>query len=307
MRSVLTVVFVSAMATACVDETDTETDFATRTQGVLEGNKIATNKIATNKIALNKIATNQISSNKIATNGILLNENTSQELLATADGREVLSYVIGCAIPANVTLIGKYAGVTYQFQGDIGLAPSWLKQPLRETDQRWVSACLISRVNLFEIPVSISIRGPHAALKVTQNEARDYSAEEGAFFGNVFTPGDEPIIWNACRGRTQASGESGDLALRDCTEPDPANPGFTMCGFTFAGDCADWVQPRNAYACQKFQEPARPRGHHDRDDDLDTRDYRGGYYERCHDEPGFGRWHHAERYTEVVTVFVQPQ
>lgn len=292
------------MATACVDETDV----ATRTQGVLEGNKIATNKIATNKIALNKIATNQITSNKIATNGILLNENTATALLATEDGREVLSYVISCAIPSDVSLIGKYAGVTYEFQGDIGLAPDWLKRPLRETEQRWVSACLISRVNLFGISVSISIRGPHASLKVGEIEARDYSAEEGAFFGNVFTPADDPIIWNACRGREQAVGESGDLALRDCTEPDPANPGFTLCGFKFAGDCADWTRPANAYSCQKFREPVPQRGQGQYDsDDLNGREYRGGYYERCNDSPGFGRWQHAERYTEVITVFVQPQ
>ena len=41
-------------------------------------------------------------------------------------------------------------------------------------------------------------------------------------------------------------------------------------------------------------------------DDLNSNDYRGGYYEQCHDAPGFGGWYHAERYTEVITVFVAP-
>ena len=302
MRSVITVVFVSAMATACVGDADV----ATRTQGVLEDNKIALNKIALNKIALNKIALNKIALNKIALNGLLqLNEESAGDLLSTEDGREVLSYVIGCAIPSDVTLTGEHEGVTYEFPGDIGLASRWVTHALDEGEQRWVSACLISRVNLFGISVSISIRGPHASLKVSEGEARDYAAEEGAFFGNVFTPGDEPIILNACRGRDQATSEGGDLELRDCTEPDPANPGLTMCGFVDAGDCADWTQPVNEYACKSFRNPTE-RGGPDSDDVLNSRDYNGGYYERCHDAPGLGRWADAERYPEVITVFVQP-
>jgi hypothetical protein len=290
------------MATACVGEPDV----ATRTQGVLEDNKIALNKIALNKIALNKIALNKIALNKIALNGLLLlNDATTGGLISTEDGREVLSYVIGCAIPGDVTLAGEHEGVTYEFPGDIGLAPRWIEQSLDEHEQRWVSACLISRVNLFGVSVSISIRGPHASLKVSEGEARDYSAEEGAFFGNVFTPEGEPIIWNACRGRDQAITESGDLDLRDCAQPDPANPGFTMCGFVDAGDCADWTQPVNAYACRSFRKPAERRVRDD-DDVLNSRDYHGGYYERCHDSAGLGNWQHAVRYPEVITVFVQP-
>jgi hypothetical protein len=304
MRSVITVVFVSTMATACVTD-PTDPDASTRTQGVLEDNKITTNKITTNQLALNKITTNKITTNKITTNGIELNKITTNGLISTEDGRDVLSYVISCAIPSGVTLYGEHEGVVYQFPGDIGLAPRWLDRSIDETDQRWVSACMIARVNLYGTPVPLSIRGPHTALKVNEAEARDYSAEEGAFYGNIFTPAGEPIIWNACRGRAQATGEGGGLQLRECAEPDPANPGFTMCGFVYAGDCADWTQPVNTYACQKFRQPVE-RNVRDDDDVLNSRDYHGGYYERCHDSQGFGRWQGAERYTETITVFVAP-
>ncbi len=285
------------MATACVGEPGVSTS----TQGVLEGNRIASNRIASNRIALNRIASNRIASNQISNN---LYRIASNELLATAEGRELLSYVVSCAIPHGITLVAEHEGVSYEFAGEIGLAPKWLERSLREGEQRWVSACLIARVNLFGIPVSISIRGPHDALTVTQDEAEDYSVEEAAFYGNVFTSIDEPLIWNACRGRDEAAGESGDLDLRDCSEPDPANPGFTLCGFNDAGDCADWAPPRNAYACKKFRRP----GHHVAadDGDLSSRDHRGGFYEQCHDSPGFGHWHHAERFNEVITVFLTP-
>ncbi len=91
MRTFLTVVFVSAMATACVDEPDV----STRTQSVLEGNAIAINGIATNGVALNGIATNGIATNKLSNN---LYKLASNDLMSTDEGREVLKYVIGCAI-----------------------------------------------------------------------------------------------------------------------------------------------------------------------------------------------------------------
>jgi hypothetical protein len=298
MRTALTVVLVSTMATACVGEPD----LSTRTQGVLEGNAIASNAIASNTIHLNAIASNAIASNAISDNLLQL---TSTELLATPDGRELLTYIVSCALPREVTLTGSYAGVSYQFIGDIGLASSWTARSLRETEQRWVSACLIARVNLYGIPVSISIRGAHKALKVSEAEARDYSVEEGAFYGNVFRAVDEPIVWNACRGRGQAVSESGTLDLRDCTEEDPTNPGFTRCGFAYAGDCGDWAPPANAYACKRFRNPSSRHAITDTDV-LSTRDYHGGFYEECHDSPGFGTWHHAERFAEVLTVFVMP-
>jgi hypothetical protein len=304
MRSVLTVVFVATMATGCVGEPDV----STRTQGVLEVNKITVNKITVNRVQLNKITVNKITVNKITVNGYALNEVAAGDLLSTEDGRELLSYAIQCAIPAGITIIGQHAGVTYEFGGDIGLAPRWLNRPLRVADQRWLSACLLARVNFFGVSVPISLRGPHASLKVTESEAEDFSVEEASFFGNIFTPLDEPVIWNACRGRDEATDESGDLDLRDCSEPDPQNPGKTLCGFNYAGDCGDWERPRNAYACRKFRRPQE----HVLDEqgnpgtEIDPRDHRGGYYEQCHDEAGFGHWSHASRYSEVITVFVAP-
>ncbi len=300
----MTVVFVSAMASGCV----TEPDVSTRTQGVVEGNAIAANAIAANAIAANAIAANAISEDVylIAANN----------LMDTTERRELLKYVVGCAIPAGVTLVGTHAGVTYEFHGDIGLAPRWIKRSLRETEERWVSACLLSRVNRFGVSVTISIRGPHKALKVSEPEAEDYSVEEGAFYGNVFRGANEPLVWNACRGRDEVTGESGDLDLRDCAERDPSNPGFTLCGFKYAGDCDDWAPPKNAYACKKFRKAPKSHGHddddlHGDDDDEDDDDrsgssYSGGYYEDCHDAPGLGKWPNAERFKEVITVFVAP-
>ncbi|HWU86501.1 MAG TPA: hypothetical protein VN253_04475 [Kofleriaceae bacterium] len=168
-----------------------------------------------------------------------------------------------------------------------------------------MSACLISRVNKYDVSVTISIRGPHEALAVASDEATDFTVEEGAFYGDIFRPLDEPIIWIACRGRDQAATDSLAIDDRDCAEPDPANPGLTKCGFIYAGDCADWVKPKNPYACKKWtaDDDGCGSGH---SHDLVSPSHGRGYYENCHDEAGNGHWPHATQYDEVITVYLRP-
>jgi hypothetical protein len=301
-------VFAAQALSACIDapiESST-------TQAIADNNKLAGNKLAGNKLAGNKLAGNKLAANKFA-----INKPSGNDLLATADGREVLEYLVGCAMPENIVLVGENAGVTYTFHGDIGLTPRWLDRSLHNDEKGWISACMIARVNKYGVSVPVSLRGENDALAVTDSEAVTYTAQEAAFYGDIFTPGNQPIVWIACRGEAQAAGEHGQLVDRDCAEPDPAHPGLTMCGFTYAGDCADWQLPHNSYACKKFQDLDEDddhdcgsnhnnngnnnnhgNGHHNDDD--------GGYYKECHDEPGNGHWNGATRYDQVITVYVAP-
>jgi hypothetical protein len=316
MRALPYLIFASFLGSGCTDALEV----SSIDQGVLEGNRIASNRIASNQLTLNRIASNRIASNRIASNSFRLNQPITDDLLATADGRELLLYIVQCALPSDVTLKGIYAGVEYTFKGDIGLASRWIHRTIRTREQRWVSACLIARVNKFEIPVPISIRGPKDDLTLTAEEAEQFSVQEGAFYGNVFKPISEPIEWVACRGRDQAESELGTLSLRKCAEPDPANPGKTLCGFTYAGDCVNFSRPRTPYACKHFvpsKDAKDPKdddrdddlGGDDADDELGSRDpdpVEGGYYTKCHDEPGGPRWPGATRYREVITVYLTP-
>lgn len=330
MRVVPLVVLAVLSCAACAEPT---VESSTR-QSVLEGNRIVANRIVANRIVANRIVANRIVANRISNNRFRLNQQAAGDLLDDEGGRELLAYFVSCAVPRDITLVADHHGHHYEFPGDIGLAPKWIDRSLNKPEQRWVSACLISRVNKFAISIPISIRGPHNALTVTADEADEFSLEEAAFYGNIFTPLDEPIIWVACRGRSQAAGEGGGLSMRDCAEPDPDNPGLTMCGFTYAGDCADWSKPKNAYACKSFEQHFAgvrdddddddrhgngghgggghgdhgDHGDHDGDCDDDDDDdmHEGGYYQKCHDRAGSGRWPHAEQYDEVVTVFLSP-
>jgi hypothetical protein len=268
--------------------------YAAETQNRLASNKLASNKLASNKLASNKLASNALSSTSLEAN------MATAELLATEDGRLVYSYLISCAIPEGMTIQATVPDVPNTlpdtpytclngvcvFAGSLGLAEDWINHKLSTKGQGWVSACMIARVNLHDTAESISLRGNHPNLTVSLDEAELFAVEEGAFYGNIFTGENEPIDWNACRGEGQASGEFGGLALRDCTEENPDIQGETLCGFNYAGDCADFSpQFPSAYACKSFIASQ-------------------GIYEDCHDTPGDGRWPMSKTYRQVITVYV---
>ncbi|MDQ3368876.1 MAG: hypothetical protein M3680_25915 [Myxococcota bacterium] len=283
MRAVHGLLLVASLlaVSACADEPA----LSGTTQAVTTTNKIALNKIALNKIALNKIALNKIALNKIALNKIALNTIAAADLLDSAENREVLEYLISCAIPSGVTLEGTAAdGVTYSFGGSLGLAPRWDTRRLTLGERRWVSACMLARVNNGGHSILISLRGPHNALTVTAAEANEYYLEEGSFYGDIFTPAGEDPVFLACRGSDLVAGElDSTFALRQCTQP-TAEGSTTLCGMTYAGDCADHG---SAWACTTAT---------------------GSFYERCHATPSTtGTWDEGitNRYEEVITVFVK--
>lgn len=268
---------------------------AAETRNRLAANKLAANRLAANRLAANRLAANALSSTKL----VALQETA--DLLQTAEGREVYSYIISCALPSGTTIEADVEGAadteteTYSclsehctFRGVVGLAEYWIDHRLAPRDQRWVSACLFARVNVHDYAEAISLRGPHDSLTVGVDEAELFTLEEGAFYGNVFTDEGEPIDWNACEGASQAAGESGGLAFRDCTEEDPDNPGQTYCGFNYAGDCADFSPEfPSPYACESFDTGA-------------------GVYDDCHAESADGHWQGAKKYREAITVYVGP-
>jgi hypothetical protein len=271
---------------ACTDLPEESTDEAPIvTTNRITLNRITLNRITLNRITLNRITLNRLSVNRLTNRRLKLNMSTAAGLLATEDGREVFSLVVSCAMPADITLVATVAGTTFEFPGELGLAREWTDAPLGSSGQGWVSACMLSRVNAHDVALPISIRGPHFALTVDRDEREAFPVEEGAFYGNVFMPLDQPMLLFACRGEGQASGEFGGLVDRDCTEPDPANPGFTQCGLTFAGDCGDFAAK---HSCEDFSE-------------------RGTFYRRCHNQPLKRFPGRGDRvFSEVITSFVTP-
>ncbi|HUJ58068.1 MAG TPA: hypothetical protein VLX92_06235 [Kofleriaceae bacterium] len=288
MRTLLVVAACSLVACA-TEPTESSSD-----DDLKSSNLISSNLISSNLISSNLISSNLISSNLISSNELEINELTTKALVGTADGRLLLSFVIGCAIPADVTLVAYDTGApdsappatpytcehgTCSFDGSVGLAPEWLHHPLDADGRGWVSACMFSRVNGFGLPEEISLRGANHALVVSRSEAQAYSVQEGAFYGDMFD-GPGHLVWIACEGDGQRDGVSGELVDRECARPDPANPGKTLCGFTYAGWCSDGGDRRAAHAC-------------DREHD--------GWYDECDDGDG-----HGHGFAQVITTYVTP-
>jgi len=244
MRSAVFLVAAHAfLLLACA--TDDKT--SSTAQGVTTRNRISTNRIATNRIATNRIATNQLASAALSRNRLTIEMPEASGLLSTADGRNVYSYLISCAVPAGVTLEGDIPGATdttpddpyvcqnghCTFNGSVGIAPEWLNHRLERKGQEWVSSCMFARCNAHDTSEAISMRGTNDALTISPDEAALYTVEEGAFYGNLFGDLDgqgnddhghsdsttDSIDWFACEGEGQASGEFGGLVVRDCTEP----------------------------------------------------------------------------------------
>jgi hypothetical protein len=197
-----------------------------------------------NRLATNRLATNRLATNRLATNG--LSEATSiadlKTMASDEGGRELLTYMVSCALPEGQSLDVVTDDGTYTFDGMIGLAPDWVTQPLSTTDARWVSACLLARVNYYGVTVHISMRGDSPALAITPEEGTDYPLYEGAFWGNLFVDG--PQDKNACMSQYKSTDpQVASVPLRECTVP--TGDGTTMCGFTYAGICEDVCSGEN--------------------------------------------------------------
>jgi len=149
--------------------------------------------------------------------------------LAAADSA-ALSTLAACALPADASV--DVAGVTYL--GESGLAPDWRRRELATDERRLVTACLLAHLSGPQVAVVISMRGPE--LSTDSGERTSFTVEEGAFFGDVLSPGAPQAL--ACRGTT-----GGAARDRTCAEPG-ATPGLTRCGLTYAGPCADACERR---------------------------------------------------------------
>ncbi|HWN68659.1 MAG TPA: hypothetical protein VNM90_13570 [Haliangium sp.] len=221
---------------ACADDPALDTERS----GLSSSNRLALNRLALNRLALNRLALNSLALSKLAMTEL---ERTrwqlvdSPELLGTEAGREVLKYVVQCALDPEDIMVGTTGGQTYEFPGLLGLAPQWRNRHLRQSEQELISACLLSHVNAYGMPIPISLRSERA-LAATEEERRDYPVYEGTFFGQIFEGGMTRAY--TCQGSAveAAMAHSEDRAMRVCTNS------TEQCGIVSVGRCRDVCETR---------------------------------------------------------------
>lgn len=165
-------------------------------------------------------------------------------LASTPEKRQQLTYLIRCALPADIVVYADVGPDRFTFPGGMGLAPRWLFAALTPSEERWVSACLLAHVNYFGTPVTVSMRAhepPVPALVTDATEHQTFALFEGGFFGNLFTA--TPVAY-VCRGdRTPRQEADPILQVRICTQETGATTAegwpITPCRFVVTGSCAD--------------------------------------------------------------------
>jgi hypothetical protein len=161
--------------------------------GVADEDLVASNALTVNALTINALTTNALTTNALTTNALTTNALTTNGLIRDAlrDSltREFFSYLVSCALPQGARVDVTIDGVTYGFNGQIGIFPQWgTASGTCDTGcKNWVSGCVLSRVNYLGVHVPISIRGNKAPLVLGPTEMTDYPKREATYYGNVFS------------------------------------------------------------------------------------------------------------------------
>jgi hypothetical protein len=165
-------------------------DVEVQTANLVTSNALSMNALSMNALSMNALSMNALSMNALSMNALSMNALVSSKL-GDPLAREFLKYVVSCALPADASFDLSIDGATTTFAGGLGLAPQWGEKggSCDEECQRWVSACVLSRVDFLGVARPISVRGPSPALKTTFMELRDFPAREATYFGNLWADG----------------------------------------------------------------------------------------------------------------------
>ena len=171
-------------------------------------------------------------------------------LAARAELRPKITAIAACALPEGVTAVAETEEGRHEFPGLFGLAPQWAEgATLSESEQRWISACMLARFGAREPEVLLSLSANGRAAPVTSqlsSAAGDgFTLHEGGFFGNLFA--DDPVAYACAGDRTTEEDADPVMELRTCTgqarDKALAVLGLTDCGFRFIGFCSQLSTP----------------------------------------------------------------
>ena len=196
----------------CASETDEGLDSAE--SAALVDNALTANALTANALTANALTANALTANALTANGL-------RDPLA----RQFLKYAVSCALDADQSITLTIDGQRYTFPGSLGLAPEWGERhgSCDESCQRWVSGCMLARVDAAGVERMISVRGTNEGLDLESREKRAYPVREATYYGNLFVQGQPRFL---CLAPGQRSDE------RVC------GASLDDCPMTVVGSCA---------------------------------------------------------------------
>ncbi len=145
----------------------------------------------------NALMANALMANALMANALMANALMANALMANAlqhadpTTPQFMKYLVSCALGPDQSLDLKISGQDYHFPGGVGLAPQWgmTGGSCNGSCQRWVSGCMLARLDAAGVEREISVRGLHPALLPSWSELTTYTQREATYFGNIFAPG----------------------------------------------------------------------------------------------------------------------
>ncbi|HET6146657.1 MAG TPA: hypothetical protein VFH68_03940 [Polyangia bacterium] len=210
-----------------------DTDLVDTRSAIIAANALTANALTANALTANALTANALTANALTANALTANALTANGLRDPL-GRELLKYVVSCALPAGTGVSLTVDDHRYEFPGSIGLAPQWggTHGSCDRSCQRWVSGCVLARVDAAGVERLISIRGDHSALRPTWHELADYREREATYYGNIFADGQPRYL---CLSPGATSDE------RVC------GPSLSSCPMTVVGECDEVCDDRGPF------------------------------------------------------------
>jgi hypothetical protein len=104
-----------------------------------------------------------------------------------ASCRHVLRSAVECALTPDQSVSDPVTGELYS--GWFGLAPSWRNAVLDTPGRRYVTGCMVQRLNYYGASVPILLEGPHSAIARSATFGPQYPIMESTVFGDLFSSG----------------------------------------------------------------------------------------------------------------------
>jgi len=167
-------------------------------------------------------------------------------LLFPALCNDAVKYAVQCGLGSDKSV--NFKNTTYT--GAVGLAPDWDTRALNSDERRWVTACMIQRLNALSLSVNILLEGDHTPLYESTAQDTEYPYQESTAFGDLFsstTPltGLGPAFTAYICGEEDVTDSclniSNLLQLRVCD-----NLGL-LCGMQYIGKCNDVCTANGPY------------------------------------------------------------
>ncbi|MDY7232903.1 hypothetical protein [Hyalangium rubrum] len=102
-----------------------------------------------------------------------------------ASCRHVLRSAVECALTQEQSVQDPVTGEVYT--GWWGLAPSWLGEVLDVPGRRYVTGCMVQRLNYYGAQVPLLLEGPSPAIAQSETYGSQYPISESTVFGDLFS------------------------------------------------------------------------------------------------------------------------